>query len=128
MLVALGLPVLANGFVVCRGADGHVAVEPAAPGHCESSGVSSAPGDATVVYTRSIESSTCTDIPLLSGVFGTHKPDSSLRINPGGLAGLPSLLPDGIAAIQTARHHIPLRRNPIPPPHLAHLRTIVLLV
>ncbi|HZA28294.1 MAG TPA: hypothetical protein VE735_01640 [Gammaproteobacteria bacterium] len=66
----------ASAFVLCFGADGHVAVEPA--GHDHRSQASHGPKHGSItekgVYVLKTGESPCTDIPVASEDHGSHKP------------------------------------------------------
>ena len=66
----------ASAFVLCFGADGHVAVEPA--GHDHRSQASHGPEHGPItekgVYVLKTGESPCTDIPVASEDHGSHKP------------------------------------------------------
>jgi hypothetical protein len=66
----------ASAFVLCFGADGHVAVEPA--GHDHRSQASHGPEHGPItekgVYILKTGESPCTDIPVISKDHGSHKP------------------------------------------------------
>src|ERR687887_337155 len=85
----------ASAFVLCFGADGHVAVE--AAGHDHRSQASRGPEHRPItekgIYVLKIGESPCTDIPVVSEDHGAHKPlieskDSSPDPNVLALAAL----------------------------------------
>jgi hypothetical protein len=66
----------ASAFVLCFGADGHVAVEPAGHDHRSqaSHGLEYGPITEKGVYILKTGESPCTDIPVASEDHGSHKP------------------------------------------------------
>lgn len=119
----------ASALVLCLGADGHVAVEPANHEHASPS-----PNEASLakvgVPTHGLKAgeSSCLDLPVISGSHGAHKPLSGLQ---------KPLLAEGFAAavlvIAIILFPITIAKLALPPDppvvdiRLVALRSVVLL-
>lgn len=130
VLLAVLVTSASGGLTLCRGGDGHVAVEPAAFGHrqsthaCESHHV---PHDD---YACTAHENTCRDVHIAFDIDLSVGPDerSAGQVRALRAAGdqAPSVgrrLPWRTRQAQRVLSHAPL-----PPPHLSYLRAVVLLV
>jgi hypothetical protein len=122
----------ASAFVLCFGADGHVAVEPAGHDHRSqaSHGLEYGPITEKGVYVLKTGESPCTDIPVASEDHGSHKPlieskDPSPDLNVLALAALViAFIPfDELAAAPVFFSDPPIIDSRLPA-----LRSVVLLI
>lgn len=97
MLLALAAANAAQGVVVCVGADGHVALEPAAHHHCTHEECESDAATLTVVshadgHPHVACPRTCTDIPICAEFSALQSPDGPTA---AGLHSVPGPGPGG---------------------------------
>ena len=90
----------ASALVLCFGADGHVAVEPAAHDHRSQApdSLEDAPLTEKATCVLKIGESACTDIPVISEDHGSHKPLIEWK-NPSPGTGILAFAPLVIALI-----------------------------
>ena len=127
ILLALAAANAAQGVVVCVGADGHVALEPAVHRHCTHEECDSDAATLTVVshadgHPHVACPRTCTDIPICAESGALQSPDGPTTAGPHpvpGPAGVPQLYSRSAAAYAFAQDL----------PSYAHsLRSVVLQV
>lgn len=114
------------GLVLCHGADGHVALEPAHAESCQRAPEATGASAATAPAMRAAD---CTDVPVdrhLSGVFAKRLSDRSAKRSawPPALFGSYLAQPPLPVVVGHPGHGVRSER-PFSP-HLAHLQTVVL--
>lgn len=118
----------ASAFVLCFGADGHVAVEPAHDQRSEARPKRErAPDAKAAAFAATGECSPCLNLPLVSEDHGAHKPLVAQK--PGSLDV--KAAPEAVIAFVSFDRTFPPLWCPDPPigdPRLPALRSIVLLI
>ncbi len=122
----------ASAFVLCFGADGHVAVEPA--GHNHRSQVADSLGEAPIsekgVYVLETGESPCTDIAVISEDHGAHKPliETKTPSPDTGVLAFAALVIALIPFDERAMAPVFFPDPPIIDSRLPALRSVVLLI
>ena len=115
------------GLVLCHGSDGHVALEPAAHGHCHEAPATLHGRQHRADDNAGYRTRDCTDVPLTAHLEPQARKQKTDR---HGGAGFPPHYARSAPGPSTAPHLAPpaMRLRPHrSPPSLVFLRTVVLL-